>query len=352
MKQSKNTKNIARILLIVITFAFCFIVNPLKQPNQAVTAEVITTSLGVYWDINCTQQVQSINWGSFSPGSSKNIIVYVRNEGQEDTHLYLDTSDWQPTAARKFFSLIWNYAGKSLVPNMVIPIRLELSLSSRIEGITSFSFNIIVSSADATVNLMMLLDQEGYVALDIWCDTYSEFAAGVKTCTINLSVSEGISVVRSSGGEYPFNSMPSIQKSAGQIIITTSPSDPQYQMTGLSIARLWLRLSGSVKTECVILPVSFVITDSNGVKHDLSFYGKPIKFLRGDANNDQRVSVADAMIIAQYLAGTRSAYDLNLLNVASVRTNGENGDKITVADAMFIAQYLVGQRDEYFQVKS
>jgi hypothetical protein len=58
------------------------------------------------------------------------------------------------------------------------------------------------------------------------------------------------------------------------------------------------------------------------------------------------------MIIAQYLAGTRSASDLNLLNVASVRTNGQNGDKITVADAMLIAQYLAGQRDEYFQVNS
>jgi hypothetical protein len=351
MKSRKILQNVAEIILLVVTFAICFIANPLEQPNRAVSA-VITISIGVYWDVNCTRQVQSIDWGSLTRGSSSSVVVYVKNEGQGNTHLYLDTSDWQPVAVEKFMSLSWNYTGASLSPNKVMPLRLKLSLSYGVVGISSFNFNIIISSADATINLVTLLDQEEYVALDVRCDTYLEFAAGVSTCTVNLSATDGISVVRSAGGKYPFNSMPSVQISAGQIIITASPSDPHYKMVGLTIARLWLRLSGSVKVECVMSSASFTITDSNGVRYDLSFYGKPIKFLRGDANGDNRISVADAMLIAQYLAGSRSANDLNLLNVASVRTNGQNGDKITVADAMLIAQYLAGQRDEYFQVNS
>ncbi len=69
--------------------------------------------------------------------------------------------------------------------------------------------------------------------------------------------------------------------------------------------------------------------------------------MRGDADGDGRVSIADAMFIAQYLAGNRPGSDLNLLNAASVRQDGTEGDKVSIADAMIIGQYLAGSRDGF-----
>jgi hypothetical protein len=68
------------------------------------------------------------------------------------------------------------------------------------------------------------------------------------------------------------------------------------------------------------------------------------------------VNIADALFIAQYLAGSRPACTaivdtacLHSVNAASVRQDG-NADRITIADAQFITQYLAGLRDEYYNL--
>jgi hypothetical protein len=75
---------------------------------------------------------------------------------------------------------------------------------------------------------------------------------------------------------------------------------------------------------------------------------------RGDARADGVIDVADALFIAQYLAGLRPACTppedtacLHSVNAASVRQDGAF-DKKTIADARYIAQHLMGRRDEFY----
>jgi len=57
------------------------------------------------------------------------------------------------------------------------------------------------------------------------------------------------------------------------------------------------------------------------------------------------------MFIAQYLAGNRPLSQLNPLNAASVKHDSGGKDAITIADAMFIAQYLAGLRNSLFELE-
>jgi hypothetical protein len=76
---------------------------------------------------------------------------------------------------------------------------------------------------------------------------------------------------------------------------------------------------------------------------------------RGDARADQVINIADAMFIAQGLAGLRTACTgtedatcMHSVNAASVRPDGAF-DRTTIADARFIARYLTGLMDEIYQ---
>ena len=100
--------------------------------------------VGVYWDSGCSQTVSFIDWGLAEPGTVKNVTVYIKNEGNAPITLSLQTANWNPSNAADYISLSWNYNGQTIGPNQVAAITLSLSISSNIQGITTFSFDIVI----------------------------------------------------------------------------------------------------------------------------------------------------------------------------------------------------------------
>jgi hypothetical protein len=100
--------------------------------------------VGVYWDSGCSQTVSSIDWGLAEPGAVKNVTVYMRNEGNAPITLSLQTANWNPVNATNYISLSWDYGGQAIGVNQVVAVTLSLSISSNIEGITTFSFDIVI----------------------------------------------------------------------------------------------------------------------------------------------------------------------------------------------------------------
>jgi hypothetical protein len=100
--------------------------------------------VGVYWDNACSQAVSSIDWGLAEPGAVKNVTVYNRNEGNAPITLSLQTANWNPANATSYISLSWNYGGDIIGANQVVAVTLSLSISSNIQGITTFSFDIVI----------------------------------------------------------------------------------------------------------------------------------------------------------------------------------------------------------------
>lgn len=106
--------------------------------------------VGVYWDRNCSNVVSSIPWGTLTPGSVKDITVYIQNK--EDIPIYLNMSlmNWNPPEASKYLNLGWNCTeGRRLDNGETIQVRLTLSVSRYIRGISSFSFDILIDGSDS-----------------------------------------------------------------------------------------------------------------------------------------------------------------------------------------------------------
>lgn len=111
------------------------------------TGTIRTIGVGAYWDNECTDPASSIDWGSLSPGASKDVTVYIRNEGSSAATLSKYTSNWNPSNAWGYITLSWDYGGQQISANEVIEVTLTLSISSSIEGITSFSFDITITAS-------------------------------------------------------------------------------------------------------------------------------------------------------------------------------------------------------------
>ena len=103
--------------------------------------------VGIYWDSNCSDKVSSIDWGTLTPTSAKNIVIYIRNEIEEPAHFILSTNNWNPPEASQHLSLGWNYSGHYVNPQETIQTTLTLSTSPSIEGISTFSLHITITAS-------------------------------------------------------------------------------------------------------------------------------------------------------------------------------------------------------------
>jgi len=116
----------------------------MKISNQGTLKAV---GVGVYGDSGLTNKVSSIDWGILEPGSNVNKTVYIRNEGNAAATLSMTTSNWSPSNASNYITLSWNYGGQTLNVNEAIQVKLTLSVSSSITGITNFSFDITITAS-------------------------------------------------------------------------------------------------------------------------------------------------------------------------------------------------------------
>jgi len=109
------------------------------------TGSIKGVGLGVYWDLQCTNATSSLEFGLLAPGSSKNFDLYLRNEGDSDINLSMTSENWDPANATDYLTLTWNREGQQISPDEVLGFVITLSVSESIQGISSFSLDIIIS---------------------------------------------------------------------------------------------------------------------------------------------------------------------------------------------------------------
>jgi hypothetical protein len=109
---------------------------------------VKAVNVGVYWNSGCTNVTSSVDWGLLSPGTSKNVTLYVRNEGNTVVGLSVACQSWSPAVASAYIGLAWNREGQTVSVGSVLMANLSLSVSSSVAGITSFSFDIVITGTE------------------------------------------------------------------------------------------------------------------------------------------------------------------------------------------------------------
>lgn len=146
IKETGQVKPSAAILIAALftlaLAAYAILQSSVRINNQGT---VKALDVGVYWDSNCTNPVSLINWGTVEPDSTNNVTVYVRNEGNTAANISMTSENWNPSNAPNYLTLNWNYNGQQLNPSETVQITLSLNVSSSVQGIENFSFDIIIS---------------------------------------------------------------------------------------------------------------------------------------------------------------------------------------------------------------
>jgi len=116
-----------------------------SQKTISGSGSIKSVGLGVYWDQKCTNATSSLNFGQMEPGSSKNFTLYLKNEGNSVLTLSMTSQNWNPATASNYMTLTWNRQGQQVNPNSVITFVITLTISGSIQGISTYSFDIIIS---------------------------------------------------------------------------------------------------------------------------------------------------------------------------------------------------------------
>ena len=131
---------IAGLFLTIATSGL--IVSSQTVQNSGVVA---SANVGLYSDYSCTQSVSSISWGTVSPGNSITRTVYVKNIGNVPLTVSMTKTNWSPTSANGPVTLTWDRENSVLTANQVVAATLTLGISSNAIGITTFSFDIVIT---------------------------------------------------------------------------------------------------------------------------------------------------------------------------------------------------------------
>jgi len=117
---------------------------PPSPPSPPPSPQEPTLEIEVYSDAACTQSINSITWGEIEAGRSVDKEIYVKNNGDQGVYLSLLTQNWTPSAAADDIQLSWNYDDSTINPDEEMKIILTLVVSSNIQGIDTFAFNIVL----------------------------------------------------------------------------------------------------------------------------------------------------------------------------------------------------------------
>ena len=163
LKFLRSSKRTIRLILltVVITIALSTTISillsekitPLKFPNLGT---VKTLGVEAYWDKNLENKTETIDWGTISPGLSKNFTLYLRSISTTETTLNLNTTNWNPANISEYMNLSWSYNGTILHPSETIQVTLTLTTSSSdtfrlylfTNDVKEFGFDIIIGTSE------------------------------------------------------------------------------------------------------------------------------------------------------------------------------------------------------------
>ncbi len=110
--------------------------------------------------------------GILSPGSTKNTIVYVRNEAQQLISLNMSTENWSPSNASNYIQIKWDYSGQVMSPSSVLKVTLMLSVSFSLPKISSIGFNLVIAGVAVASSNVIFADGFESGNFKAWTGTY------------------------------------------------------------------------------------------------------------------------------------------------------------------------------------
>jgi hypothetical protein len=118
--------------------------SPSPSPSPSPPPPEPAIEIDVYTDAACTQIMSVVDWGQITAGGSSQAGAYVRNNGQTNVVIALQTENWSSQTAYNYMSVSWDYDGSVIEPGEVVHVNLILSVDANCPGLSSFGFDIVI----------------------------------------------------------------------------------------------------------------------------------------------------------------------------------------------------------------
>ena len=118
--------------------------------NMPSSGTVITSAnLGVYSNTQCTAHLNSIDWGTLTPGENTTKTIYVKNTGDGlSLTLSMATSNWAPAGVNGPITLSWNKENVRLQPGESVAATLTLTVSADIVDVSGYNVQITITGTN------------------------------------------------------------------------------------------------------------------------------------------------------------------------------------------------------------
>jgi hypothetical protein len=128
-------------VVLLMSSALALLTSNRSIPNSG---EITAINVGVYSDSACTTSLTSWNWSTLDPGSSTLKTMYVKNNGTVPMTLNMTTNTWT-SGASTYITVAWNREGYVVNDGTSVQANVTLTVSPSITGITTFSFNLVIT---------------------------------------------------------------------------------------------------------------------------------------------------------------------------------------------------------------
>ena len=100
--------------------------------------------IDVYEDLACTTVQSAIDWGEIEAGASSSVTIYIKNNGDTDILLGLDSENWTSENINNYTTLSWDDYGEALTPGEVRGVTLTLDVNSDCPSMNDFGFDVVI----------------------------------------------------------------------------------------------------------------------------------------------------------------------------------------------------------------
>ena len=148
----KLSMSAAIITLVIIATAltlttFAAISTSKNMPSSGTV--ITSANLGVYSNSQCTTPLDSINWGTLTPGENTTKTIYVKNTGDGlSLTLSMAASNWTPAGVNGPITLSWNKENVRLQPGESVAATLTLNVSADIVDVSGYNVQITITGTN------------------------------------------------------------------------------------------------------------------------------------------------------------------------------------------------------------
>ncbi len=118
-----------------------------KNESLLSSGNIAAQDLTIYADSNCSQVLESLNWGTIMPGDNVTKEIKIKNTGDTPVVLNMTTTGWKPKNVDRQITVSWDKEGKVLNPHQMVKATLRLTVAENATAVSNFTVSIEIKTS-------------------------------------------------------------------------------------------------------------------------------------------------------------------------------------------------------------